>query len=300
MAVNGACWGPGLTLLNLSLDTLKEARFEQMTRRRGLSRVLDTIHQAVALGFNPVKVGTRGLGREGTSHVFAYCLSMLVCQTEHATLAWHAVHSHILSESKHAPLHFITSASISDGAQVNVVVMRGQNDDEILDFVEMTRKLPLNVRFIEYMPFDGNVWSNDKLVPYAELAAQINEHYSAGLQRLQVDCTPSSLHIAQLFAIWWLLSLVHTSAMGAELPGAAHDDFVVNMCADKHLPRLELLGLMAPLSPTVPFARRACCCGVHTCALQLLDELFDFWSRIQVERWPKIFASPASPAQSAL
>ena len=49
---------------------------------------------------------------------------------------------------------------------MNVVVMRGQNDDEIADFVELTRHQALNVRFIEYMPFDGNVWSNEKLVPY--------------------------------------------------------------------------------------------------------------------------------------
>ena len=47
-----------------------------------------------------------------------------------------------------------------------MVVMRGQNDDEIADFVELTRHQALNVRFIEYMPFDGNVWSNEKLVPF--------------------------------------------------------------------------------------------------------------------------------------
>ena len=49
---------------------------------------------------------------------------------------------------------------------MNVVVMRGQNEDEIGDFVELTRHRALNVRFIEYMPFDGNVWSNEKLVPF--------------------------------------------------------------------------------------------------------------------------------------
>lgn len=39
--------------------------------------------------------------------------------------------------------------------QVNCVVMRGLNEDEILDFVALTKGLPLDVRFIEYMPFDG-------------------------------------------------------------------------------------------------------------------------------------------------
>lgn len=47
--------------------------------------------------------------------------------------------------------------------------MRGFNDDEIIDFVELTRDKPINVRFIEFMPFDGNVWNSKKLVPYAEM-----------------------------------------------------------------------------------------------------------------------------------
>ena len=38
--------------------------------------------------------------------------------------------------------------------KVNVVVMRGVNNDEILEFVEFTRHRPIEVRFIEYMPFD--------------------------------------------------------------------------------------------------------------------------------------------------
>lgn len=39
--------------------------------------------------------------------------------------------------------------------QVNCVVMRGLNEDELLDFVALTEEKPLEVRFIEYMPFDG-------------------------------------------------------------------------------------------------------------------------------------------------
>lgn len=53
--------------------------------------------------------------------------------------------------------------------QVNCVVMRGFNDDEICNFVELTREKPINVRFIEFMPFDGNVWNVKKLVSYAEM-----------------------------------------------------------------------------------------------------------------------------------
>ncbi|KAF4671674.1 hypothetical protein FOL47_001343 [Perkinsus chesapeaki] len=48
--------------------------------------------------------------------------------------------------------------------KVNCVVMRGVNDDELLDFVELTREENLNLRFIEYMPFSGNNWGSGKLM----------------------------------------------------------------------------------------------------------------------------------------
>lgn len=43
--------------------------------------------------------------------------------------------------------------------------MRGVNDDEIVDFVKWAERSPIEVRFIEYMPFDGNSWSNSKFFP---------------------------------------------------------------------------------------------------------------------------------------
>jgi cyclic pyranopterin phosphate synthase len=41
--------------------------------------------------------------------------------------------------------------------KINVVVMRGQNDDEIVEFAEWTRRQPVFVRFIEVMPVHENV-----------------------------------------------------------------------------------------------------------------------------------------------
>ena len=78
------------------------------------------------------------------------------------------------------------SFHVSTSWQVNVVVMRGVNDDELADFVELTRTMPINVRFIEYMPFDGNVWSDSKMVPYADMMAQVVAAYPEGLERFQV------------------------------------------------------------------------------------------------------------------
>lgn len=53
--------------------------------------------------------------------------------------------------------------------KINVVVIRGTNDQEILPFVELARKDDLEVRFIEYMPFDGNKWGTKKMVPFGEM-----------------------------------------------------------------------------------------------------------------------------------
>ena len=41
-----------------------------------------------------------------------------------------------------------------DKVKVNVVVMKGFNDDELLNFVEFVKERPIEVRFIEFMPFD--------------------------------------------------------------------------------------------------------------------------------------------------
>ncbi|MBK8583535.1 MAG: radical SAM protein [Flavobacteriales bacterium] len=49
-----------------------------------------------------------------------------------------------------------TGDATADCMKLNMVVMRGVNDDELLRFVELTRDRPVHVRFIEFMPFAGN------------------------------------------------------------------------------------------------------------------------------------------------
>jgi GTP 3',8-cyclase len=61
--------------------------------------------------------------------------------------------------------------------KINCVVMRGINDREIIPFVEMTREKDVEVRFIEYMPFDGNKWSEGKMFSYSEMLDRIRESY---------------------------------------------------------------------------------------------------------------------------
>ncbi|KAL9616780.1 MAG: hypothetical protein Q9160_008377 [Pyrenula sp. 1 TL-2023] len=61
--------------------------------------------------------------------------------------------------------------------KINCVVMRGINDREILDFVELGREKNIETRFIEYMPFDGNKWSQGKMVSYNEMLDVIRAKY---------------------------------------------------------------------------------------------------------------------------
>ncbi len=51
-----ALYDAGLRRINVSLDTLNEEKFEQMTRRKVLSRVLEGLKTAHECGFNPIKV----------------------------------------------------------------------------------------------------------------------------------------------------------------------------------------------------------------------------------------------------
>jgi cyclic pyranopterin phosphate synthase len=62
-----------------------------------------------------------------------------------------------------------------DPVKVNVVVMRGVNDDEIVDLAEFGRERGTTVRFIEWMPLDADQqWRSDAVVSQAEIVAAID------------------------------------------------------------------------------------------------------------------------------
>ncbi|MHB9022993.1 MAG: GTP 3',8-cyclase MoaA [Armatimonadota bacterium] len=61
--------------------------------------------------------------------------------------------------------------------KLNVVVIAGTNDDELCDFIEFVRNRPINVRFIEYMPFQGNRWQQDGLLPSYVMQQRIGQRY---------------------------------------------------------------------------------------------------------------------------
>jgi cyclic pyranopterin phosphate synthase len=58
--------------------------------------------------------------------------------------------------------------------KVNVVVLRGVNDDEVIDLARYGRDRGVTVRFIEWMPLDGgDAWTDDQVVTQAEILEQI-------------------------------------------------------------------------------------------------------------------------------
>jgi cyclic pyranopterin phosphate synthase len=60
--------------------------------------------------------------------------------------------------------------------KINVVLLRGQNDDEILDFAAFARDTGRVVRFIEFMPLDAQgQWDRTRLVPGREVFERISE-----------------------------------------------------------------------------------------------------------------------------
>jgi len=70
--------------------------------------------------------------------------------------------------------------------KVNVVLMKGFNDNEIVDFVKLTQFLPISVRFIEFMPFAGNEWDRSKMVSQNEILSLVGNTFTEGeIQKLE-------------------------------------------------------------------------------------------------------------------
>ena len=105
----------GITTLNVSIDSLKKDKFNQITRRNYFEKLIENLDLLEENNFN---------------------------------------------------------------VKLNVVVIKGFNDNEIIDFIEMTKDRNIQIRFIEFMPFDGNQWNKEKLVSYAEILEQVNTFYS--------------------------------------------------------------------------------------------------------------------------
>ena len=63
--------------------------------------------------------------------------------------------------------------------KINVVVMKDLNENEILDFIALTKHNNIEIRFIEFMPFSGNKWSSNQVFTLHEILSQIATKYDA-------------------------------------------------------------------------------------------------------------------------
>ena len=61
--------------------------------------------------------------------------------------------------------------------KINVVVMKGFNENEINDFIRWTMHISVQIRFIEFMPFSGNRWTGNKVFSMEEMFAEINREF---------------------------------------------------------------------------------------------------------------------------
>ena len=78
-----------------------------------------------------------------------------------------------------------------DPVKVNVVVMKGINDDEILDFARFGRERGVTVRFIEFMPLDADeVWNNEKVMTQDEILSVLQQaHELEPVERTSAPAT---------------------------------------------------------------------------------------------------------------
>ncbi|MBW1297671.1 GTP 3',8-cyclase MoaA [Aquimarina litoralis] len=68
--------------------------------------------------------------------------------------------------------------------KLNIVLIKNFNEDEIIDFINLTKDQDIIVRFIEFMPFDGNQWNMDKLVSLQEILDKVHYNFPLQLKRL--------------------------------------------------------------------------------------------------------------------
>ncbi|MBL6663329.1 MAG: GTP 3',8-cyclase MoaA [Flavobacteriales bacterium] len=81
--------------------------------------------------------------------------------------------------------------------KINVVLIKGVNDDEIIDFIELSKDKNVHIRFIEFMPFDGNKWDWSKGVGYKEIMDVVQGHYSkSNIEKEQANTNDTAISYA--------------------------------------------------------------------------------------------------------
>jgi cyclic pyranopterin phosphate synthase len=81
--------------------------------------------------------------------------------------------------------------------KVNAVIIRGCNEDEVTDLASLASSGDVTVRFIEYMPFDGqHLWGMDKVFSGKEIVSKLREQYELELMPRESGSTAKIYRIA--------------------------------------------------------------------------------------------------------
>jgi cyclic pyranopterin phosphate synthase len=180
------------------------------TVRRDLPQLVSRIAQTpgvdtVAMTTNGVKLcadGLRDLRRRGLTHLN---VSLDTLQRDRLPLLSQRPAAYW--DRAWACIEAALEAGFAAPLKLNCVAYRGRNDDEIADFVELTRSLPVEVRFIELMPFAGNEWTPEAVMPFDELVRCVQAVYPdfapLPLPLPAPAGAPPSLHPADSTAKLW-------------------------------------------------------------------------------------------------
>ncbi len=144
--------------------------------RRGL---VDLVGQLATVGFDDLALTTNGtvlapvageLARAGLHRVNISCDSLK--PERFAQIRRRGQLATVLAAMDAAEAAGLTPL------KVNVVLISGVNDDEILDFAAFARRYGRTVRFIEFMPLDAEGgWRRDQVVPSEDVLARINDSW---------------------------------------------------------------------------------------------------------------------------
>lgn len=87
-----------------------------------------------------------------------------------------------------------------DPVKLNMVMIKGINDDEVIDFVELTKDRPLSVRFIEFMPTSQSAdWNDEKVISLKSLISEIEKVYKLTPYQERLGAGPSVYYRAGNF-----------------------------------------------------------------------------------------------------
>lgn len=80
--------------------------------------------------------------------------------------------------------------------KINMVVVRGWNDDEVVEFANFARRTGITVRFIEFMPLDGTgVWRSELVFSKKEMVEKLESNIGKMFPLLEQDIsTPAKLY----------------------------------------------------------------------------------------------------------